>query len=123
MYVPGAHAPSKPEVFVLGRKELQVSWKSPEVPLGRISRYDLSVNGEVVYSGTDLYYSVRRLKPDTEYIFMVRQKRFVEINRCKNNKKQGAHTCECVVYFMILNVFMILVKSENDYRNVECICK
>ena len=85
--VPGAHAPSKPEVFVLGRKELQVSWKSPEVPLGRISRYDLSVNGEVVYSGTDLYYSVRRLKPDTEYIFMVRQKRLVEKKQCKNNKK------------------------------------
>jgi hypothetical protein len=67
----GAHAPSKPDVTVRGRNEMNVSWKAPEVPLGRISRYEVVMNGEVIYSGMDLHYIARRLKPDTEYSFMV----------------------------------------------------
>ncbi|XP_074654877.1 uncharacterized protein LOC141908654 [Tubulanus polymorphus] len=67
----GAHAPAKPNVSVLGRHEVHVSWDTPENPLGKINRYDLSVNGKVVYSGTDLAFNVRRLNPDTEYTFMV----------------------------------------------------
>ena len=54
-----------------GRHELQVAWKPPVVPLGRITRYDLTSNGEVVYSGTELHYTVHRLRPDTEYSFVV----------------------------------------------------
>lgn len=69
--LPGAHAPSKPEIVVRGRHEIHVTWKPPEVPLGRINRYDLVVNGEVVYSGMDLHYTARRLRPDTEYVFVV----------------------------------------------------
>jgi len=42
------------------------------VPLGRITRYDLSVDGCVVYSGTDLRYNICRLKPGTEYNLSVR---------------------------------------------------
>ena len=56
-----------------GRNELHVSWKPPEVPLGRISRYDLLMDGEVVYSGTDLHHTARRLRPDKEYTFVVRR--------------------------------------------------
>lgn len=67
----GAHAPSKPEVTVRGRNEMHVAWKAPEVPLGRITRYDVTMNGEVIYSGTDLHYVARRLKPDTDYTFIV----------------------------------------------------
>ncbi|KAK3087329.1 hypothetical protein FSP39_004729 [Pinctada imbricata] len=67
----GAHAPSKPHVQVLGRNELHITWDSPEVPLGRITRYDLLMNGKIIYSGTDLSYTVRRLTPDTEYSFVV----------------------------------------------------
>ncbi|ESP04761.1 hypothetical protein LOTGIDRAFT_155985 [Lottia gigantea] len=67
----GAHAPSKPNVTVLGRNEVHVSWASPEVPLGRITRYDVSMNGKTVHSGTDLSCSVHRLTPDTEYTFVV----------------------------------------------------
>ncbi|KAK7489771.1 hypothetical protein BaRGS_00018953, partial [Batillaria attramentaria] len=50
----GAHAPSKPHVQVMGRNEMHVTWDPPEVPLGRITRYDLSMNGKNIYSGTDL---------------------------------------------------------------------
>ena len=67
----GAHAPSKPHVQVLGRNELHIAWDSPEVPLGRITRYDVLMNNKVVYSGTELSYTVRRLVPDTEYSFVV----------------------------------------------------
>ena len=68
----GAHAPAKPEVTVRGRNELHVSWKPPENPLGKTTRYDVRLNGEVMYSGMDLHYVVRRLKPDTEYVVTVR---------------------------------------------------
>ncbi|GFO49572.1 usherin, partial [Plakobranchus ocellatus] len=67
----GAHAPSKPHVQVLGRNEVHVSWDPPEVPMGRITRYDVSMNGKIIYSGTDLSVGARRLTPDTEYTFIV----------------------------------------------------
>ncbi|RUS79908.1 hypothetical protein EGW08_012346 [Elysia chlorotica] len=67
----GAHAPSKPHVQVLGRNEVHVSWEPPEVPMGRITRYDVSMNGKIIYSGTDLSVGARRLTPDTEYTFIV----------------------------------------------------
>ncbi|KAJ8300561.1 hypothetical protein KUTeg_022080 [Tegillarca granosa] len=46
----GAHAPSKPMVQVLGRNEIHISWHPPEVPLGRITRYDVIMNNKVIYS-------------------------------------------------------------------------
>ena len=70
-FIKGAHAPSKPHVQVLGRNELHVTWEPPEVPLGRITRYDVLMNGKIIYSGTELSYAVRRLTPDTEYSFVV----------------------------------------------------
>ena len=56
---------------VRGRFELHISWKPPEVPLGKITRYDVKMNGDIVYSGMELHYAVRRLRPDTEYVFTV----------------------------------------------------
>ncbi|CAG5115519.1 unnamed protein product, partial [Candidula unifasciata] len=67
----GTHAPSKPQVQVLGRSEVHVSWEPPQLPLGRITRYDVSMNGKIIYSGTELSCSVHRLTPDTEYCFVV----------------------------------------------------
>ncbi|XP_050389238.1 uncharacterized protein LOC126808515 isoform X1 [Patella vulgata] len=67
----GAHAPSKPNVTVLGRNEVHVSWASPEVPFGRITRYDVIMNGKIIHTGTELSCSVHRLTPDTEYCFVV----------------------------------------------------
>lgn len=66
-YILGAHAPSKPHVQVLGRNELHVTWEPPEVPLGKINRYDLMMNNRAIYSGTEHSYTARRLIPDTEY--------------------------------------------------------
>ena len=67
----GAHAPSKPHVQVIGRHEMHINWEPPEVPLGRITRYDLSMNSKTVYSGMELSFAALRLTPDTEYTFVV----------------------------------------------------
>ena len=67
----GAHAPSKPDIVVRGRNELHISWRPPEMPLGRFFRYDLVMNSEVIYSGTGQHFVARRLKPDKEYIVQV----------------------------------------------------
>ncbi|CAL1540802.1 unnamed protein product, partial [Lymnaea stagnalis] len=67
----GAHVPGKPVVQVLGRNEMHVSWDAPQVPMGRITRYDVSMNGQIFYSGTELTCSAHRLTPDTDYTFIV----------------------------------------------------
>ena len=56
---------------VIGRNEMHITWDPPEVPLGRITRYDLSMNGRGVYSGMELSFSAHRLIPDTDYTFVV----------------------------------------------------
>ncbi|KAF6033342.1 hypothetical protein EB796_008354 [Bugula neritina] len=55
----------------MGRSEINVTWNPPQVPLGRITRYDVSSNGKVFYSGTDLHCTARHLQPNTEYTFVV----------------------------------------------------
>ncbi|XP_071822015.1 uncharacterized protein [Apostichopus japonicus] len=67
----GKHAPSKPSLTVLGRSEIQVTWAPPDNPLGRLHRFELTLNGKVIYSGRDLSYNVRRLTPATDYVFTV----------------------------------------------------
>ncbi|CAH1785419.1 unnamed protein product [Owenia fusiformis] len=67
----GAHAPAKPTVHVIGRNELKITWDAPEVPLGRISKYEVTMNGKVVYSGNAYSFSPHRLTPDTEYVVTV----------------------------------------------------
>ncbi|XP_013414225.1 uncharacterized protein LOC106176403 isoform X2 [Lingula anatina] len=67
----GAHAPPKPTVHVLGRNEIHVTWEAPEQPLGKITMYELKIDGKSVYSGMDMSYSARRLVPDKEYVFTV----------------------------------------------------
>ena len=56
---------------VVGRNELYVTWGAPEVPLGRLNRYDVIMNDKIIYSGNDLNLPIRRLVPDTEYCFVV----------------------------------------------------
>ncbi|XP_066293639.1 uncharacterized protein [Branchiostoma lanceolatum] len=63
----GAHAPEKPSLTVQGRHEVFATWDLPEVLLGRLSKFELHVNGKIVYSGTDRSFKVTRLKPDTDY--------------------------------------------------------
>ena len=69
---PVDHWPSKPRVNVVGRNELHITWEAPSVPMGRINRYDLSMNGKGVYSGLERSCTMIRLIPDTEYTFVVR---------------------------------------------------
>ena len=68
-------------MLVRGRSEIHITWKPPEVPQGKLTRYDLSMNGEVIYAGTDLHFTAIRLKPDTEYVFIVSQIHFVFLFR------------------------------------------
>lgn len=56
---------------MIGRNELYISWGPPEVPLGRLNRYDVIMNDKIIYSGNDLNLPIRRLVPDTEYSFVV----------------------------------------------------
>lgn len=67
----GAHAPSKPNLHVIGRNEIHVSWDAPEVPLGKITKYELNMNGKQIFMGMEMSFTSRRLKPDTEYTFTV----------------------------------------------------
>ncbi|XP_022088971.1 uncharacterized protein LOC110978344 isoform X2 [Acanthaster planci] len=67
----GKHAPGKPNLTVRGRSEIHVTWTPPEFPLGRLHRFELTQNGKVIYSGTELSYTAHRLTPNTEYKFTV----------------------------------------------------
>ncbi|XP_071801751.1 uncharacterized protein [Asterias amurensis] len=67
----GKHAPGKPSLTNRGRSEIHVTWAPPEFPLGRLHRFELTQNGKVIYSGTDLNYTAHRLTPNTEYKFTV----------------------------------------------------
>ncbi|KAG2455297.1 USH2A protein, partial [Polypterus senegalus] len=67
----GNHAPSRLTVTVLGRHEILVSWDVPEALLGKLFNYELSMNGRVVYLGTERSYKAHRLTANTEYTFTV----------------------------------------------------
>lgn len=68
---PGNHAPSKLTVNVLGRNEIFINWDVPRVPLGRFFNFELSMNGKVVYLGTERAFTARWLSANTEYTFVV----------------------------------------------------
>ena len=61
------HAPSRLMVVVLGRHELHISWGTPLVPLGRLFNYELRMNGDVAYLGTERVHTARRLAANTAY--------------------------------------------------------
>ncbi len=66
------HAPSVVAVVVLGRHELQINWGAPVAPLGRLFRYELSLNGCVVYLGPERSYTAYRLSANTAYTCVVK---------------------------------------------------
>jgi len=55
----------------LGRNEILIQWNPPEQPLGRINYYEVTQDGEVIYSGIERTCTSRRLQPNTEYTFKV----------------------------------------------------
>ncbi|XP_075690859.1 uncharacterized protein LOC142659041 isoform X2 [Rhinoderma darwinii] len=67
----GDHAPDRLTVYVIGRSELFITWEVPKDPIGRFFNYELSLNGNSVYLGTERSYTARRLTPGTEYTYTV----------------------------------------------------
>lgn len=58
--VPGATAVRRP-------KELEVHWSEPGQPNGIIIQYNLTLDGQVVYSGTNNNFTIQGLQVYTEY--------------------------------------------------------
>lgn len=67
------NATSRPSVVVLSDQEVFVTWQKPLRLSGQLLRYELIVNGEVMYSGIDTKYTMKTLKfnADETYGFMV----------------------------------------------------
>lgn len=61
------HAPTGLTVVVLGRHELHISWGPPLAPLGRLFNYELRMNNNVAYLGTERVHTARRLAANTAY--------------------------------------------------------
>ena len=58
-------------MVVLSDQEVFVTWQKPLHLSGQLIRYELNVNGTVVYSGIDTKYTVKALTPDETYEFVV----------------------------------------------------
>ena len=65
------NATSRPSVAVLSNQEVFVTWKKPLRLSGQLIRYELIVNGKVMYSGIDTKYTMKTLNADETYEFMV----------------------------------------------------
>lgn len=58
-------------MVVLSDQEVFVTWQKPLHLSGELIEYELIVDGKVVYSGTDTKYSVKALRGDKTYEFVV----------------------------------------------------
>ncbi|TRZ03567.1 hypothetical protein DNTS_013485 [Danionella cerebrum] len=65
------HAPSALTVTALGHNELQMNWDAPVAPLGHLFKYELSLNGCVVYLGRERTHTAHQLFSDTVYMCVV----------------------------------------------------
>lgn len=63
---------SAPVATVLSSSAIQVSWTAPLQPNGKISRYELLMNGTTVYAGLNDTRVVSNLQPYVLYEFVVR---------------------------------------------------
>ena len=52
-------------------KELEVHWTEPERPNGVIIQYNLTLDGQLVFSGTDNNFTIRNLQVYTEYLLQL----------------------------------------------------
>ncbi|XP_052821544.1 uncharacterized protein LOC106871214 isoform X2 [Octopus bimaculoides] len=66
-----SYIPPKLNVAVIGRNEIHLSWLPPKDALGRVNRYEVFMDGAMVYSGNNMTLALTRLTPDTEYTFVV----------------------------------------------------
>lgn len=58
-------------MVVLSDQEVFVTWQKPLHLSGQLIRYELNVNGKVMYSGIDTNYTVKTLTADKTYEFKV----------------------------------------------------
>ncbi|XP_036371425.1 uncharacterized protein LOC118768674 [Octopus sinensis] len=66
-----SYIPPKLNVAVIGRNEVHLSWLPPKDALGRVNRYEVFMDGTLVYSGNNMTLALTRLTPDREYTFVV----------------------------------------------------
>lgn len=60
-----------PKLLVTDSESLEITWKAPNNPNGKIQSYELRRNGLLVYSGLDRHYKDFMLTPGIEYIYTV----------------------------------------------------
>ena len=64
----------RPTITIVSETALRVSWMAPEIPNGKITGYNIYVNGEKIETNmaTPGSYVVTNLQPYTVYIIQVR---------------------------------------------------
>ncbi|XP_070813494.1 usherin [Pituophis catenifer annectens] len=60
-----------PKLLLTDSESLEITWKAPNNPNGKIQIYELRRNGLLVYSGLDRHYKDFMLTPGIEYIYTV----------------------------------------------------
>uniref|UniRef100_A0A8D2ISK6 Usherin n=1 Tax=Varanus komodoensis TaxID=61221 RepID=A0A8D2ISK6_VARKO len=60
-----------PRLLVTGSESIEITWKAPANPNGKIQMYELRRNGLLVYSGMDTHYHDFMLTPGIEYSYAV----------------------------------------------------
>jgi hypothetical protein len=90
----GDVVPERPTFGPIGMREVLVKWQPPETINSRLNRYELLMNGKIIFTGLALEHQVCQLKPDTEYKFQVNILQVV------------------LTEFYILNLFFFLIKKK-----------
>ena len=60
-----------PKLQVTGSESIEVTWKLPRIPNGRIRSYELRRDGTIVYTGLETRYHDFTLTPGVEYGYTV----------------------------------------------------
>ncbi|XP_053139313.1 usherin [Hemicordylus capensis] len=63
-----------PRLVVTGSESIEITWKAPDNPNGKIQSYELRRNGFLVYSGLDTRYHDFMLTPGLEYSYTITAK-------------------------------------------------
>lgn len=60
-----------PRLLVMGSESIEITWKSPANPNGKITSYELRRDGVLIYSGLETRYLDFTLTPGMEYSYTV----------------------------------------------------
>lgn len=85
---------SPPVIEVINSTSLDVTWSPPAVPNGEIILYNLTLDGEVIFSTeSELSYSVTGLQPFTVYVFSIVA---CTVRGCGSSNQSTARTAEAI---------------------------